>query len=456
MTTSPPSGGRRRERRRWPKVLLGTIAFVLIVSVAFGGFVWWKVTPPAPVDARPTLEQARAALQPPGDHEDAWPGYAVLFRDTLGMEYLHSAGNDTMDLIRATQFHSALLGEISGDEPEARAIRTTLDALKPVLDELMQIADTPRCLWPVMGSEDTIESLTSATDATMPRSPVWADELRQAEMFLLLPFQAMLMFSAEFAYRDCEIMDGNARLRAANFVSMHMHQTATDTFGAGTLWRTLAFQQIRHMVLTHDLTVGEAEDTLRVLRESPARVDLGPVYTTHSVVDAAQFGYLFAHPITDIASLEEWRHVLTRPSPRGTAMRVRSHFERLAPVADVPFRERPEIPEYAHELPYGINTYATLIAVRDQNLTERAATIIILLLERQHALTGEWPTALEDIMPREETLDPNSRTPFVYTLTPDGQFPFSLLAPPEADFIREEDRDFTKPRKPFTPTTSQP
>ncbi len=129
---------------------------------------------------------------------------------------------------------------------------------------------------------------------------------------------------------------------------------------------------------------------------------------------------------------------------------MQSRFKHLASIADIPFRERPDLSEFFEDQQsYGLGMHAGAITARDRNLSARAATIIVLLLERHHAVTGEWPAALEDIMPREETLDPNTLTPFVYALTPDGPFPFSLTAPAEATFIPEEVRDFTKPRHPL-------
>lgn len=444
MTSGPTSGGggRRPERRRWPKILLGTIAAVLIVSFGVGGFVWWKTAPPPPVNAMPILIEAREALQPPGDHQDAWPGYAAFFQETLGMEYLLSNGNEAMQLIRKINFLSALMREVRNAEPNNEEARAALRTLQPVLDQLMEVADTPLCRWPVRSYEEPLDAASSHT-------PIWADEIGPAEPFLLIHFQAMLLFSAEIAYQQGEIADGNARLRAANHVAMHMHQSALDSLAFGIIWRTLSFDLVRNMAATHELTEVQADDTLRVLRESPDHIELSPVYLTQAVVHAAHIGSLIANPITDIASLENWRRVFTWPSPRWTAIRIRNHFQKLATIADVPFSVRPDIPEYPRDDLSDADQFAAYISTRDRCLSVRAATIIILLLERHHAATGEWPAALEDIMPREETLDPNTLTPFVYTRTPDGPSPFSLLAPPEAEFIPAEQRDFTKPREPI-------
>jgi hypothetical protein len=156
----------------------------------------------------------------------------------------------------------------------------------------------------------------------------------------------------------------------------------------------------------------------------------------------------------ELRSPKNWisagRYVLSFPSPRSDARSGAAYLLNAAEVVDLPLANpgsEPSVPPYPSELA-GF-TFSSTRRGRNAALCARAATRLILLLERHHALTGEWPASLEDIMPREETLDPNTLTPFVYTLTPEGPFPFSLLAPPEADFIREEDRDFTKPRSPI-------
>ncbi|MGP1310937.1 MAG: hypothetical protein ACTS27_12140, partial [Phycisphaerales bacterium] len=86
---------------------------------------------------------------------------------------------------------------------------------------------------------------------------------------------------------------------------------------------------------------------------------------------------------------------------------------------------------------------------RDRTRTNLAATRVMLLLEKHHANTGAWPKALDEIMPREDTLEPNTDEPFEYSLTPDGPFPYSLRAPDEAAaFIyNAEDREFTRQRE---------
>lgn len=52
---------------------------------------------------------------------------------------------------------------------------------------------------------------------------------------------------------------------------------------------------------------------------------------------------------------------------------------------------------------------------------ERAATLLMLRLEKHHAETGTWPESLEDALPREQTLNPATGAPFVYRLASSGE-----------------------------------
>lgn len=434
-------------RRRWRRVALLTLAALVLLLSSVAGFVWRKTSPPPPIDAMPVLIQAREELQPPGDHEDAWPRYVEFFSTALGRQHLGDPGNHTGHLLNNTNFWSAVHREQKNADPKNDEARAAALTLAPIVDHLVRIADTPACVWPVQTVGGPPDHLPAPFANPPHVEHAWAHRVSMLGPLDLMHLQALLIFAAELAYQENDIDRGNARLRAAISVSMHMHQSAVDVIGLGVHGCDVGLELLRNAANTRDLTAEQADAMLDVLRYTPNRFDLAPMFRVLAVVEAAQFADIWSDPPRPGSFSEVWAF-LTRPPPRAIQSITRDDFLTLAALADLPTATRPTLPQSNPSFPFDLSPNAGLIQTRDQYLTNRAATRIVLLLEKHHALTGKWPEALEEIMPLEDTLEPNTAEPFEYALTPDGPFPFSLRAPDEtAAFLPEAaDRDFTTPR----------
>jgi hypothetical protein len=211
-------------------------------------------------------------------------------------------------------------------------------------------------------------------------------------------------------------------------------------------------RQLRLIALEYEISIDAAQSLLALLRSEGEPPSAHVALLSDKILLPSTIVYVITDRRKDHDwwSLESWRYQFEQPRASGAIADGLRYLDAMSAFAASPRHKRATVdvpsPGSAEFVTGG---YGRIIDENDAARTEHHATRIILLLERHHALTGEWPAALEDIMPHEETLDPNTLAPFGYTLTPGGPFPFSLLAPPEADFIREEDRDFTKPRVPI-------
>lgn len=442
-----------KHRRRLPKILLGVIAFVLLVSVAFGGFVWWKTAPPPRIDTVAALIEAREALQPEG--EDAWPRYVALYRDTLGMK--HFGDRDASDLSRlyfragSAEFVILLVGE--WDDPRLDNAKSMLREAQPIFEALRYATDAPACRTPMLSHNTLLyagpDMSFNVSDETSA-SPL--DAYSAVGGFQFPYLHRLLLFEARDAFEsgDCErLIDANRRMfTLAEHIGAAPFQSSLKRRVEAEI---ITYRNISLLALHGDMPTESVDAFLAMFdepaRDIPLRDYLLATVEVSANIDLRHFSREIRAPSE---LLQTSIDAFSYSSPREIAERRVREVQDAAefvdlPTADLVSRGLPKDYLLAHEAFY----ISRAVKDRAAALCARAATRIILLLERHHAVTGEWPASLEDIMPREDTLDPNTLTPFVYTLTPDGPFPFSLSAPPEAAFVREEERDFTKPRPPF-------
>jgi hypothetical protein len=444
-----------KHRRRWPKILLGTIAFVLIVSAAFGGFVWWKTAPPPTIDTVAALIKAREALQPEG--EDAWPRYVALLRDTLGMEHF----NDwhASDLSRL--FFSIGTSEIATittsewDDPRLDDAKAMLREAQPIVEALRYATDAPACRAPILSVTLHSGLQIAPLDSRDETSGSPLDDysaIGGVQFAYFLRFLGLFQLEAREAFEVGDLERCTDTIRrmftlcehngAAPFDTAQMSQSETEK---------LVYRFIRLLALDGQMPPDWVDAMIEIIDDPARAMPLRDFLLSTAEVSANTDMRHYAREMRAPSELlETVLGAWSSPSPREFALRRAESVRETAAIVDVPTAElasrglsRDLFISHSDPRVRRVTRY------REIALSARAATRIILLLERHHALTGEWPASLEDIMPRGETLDPNTLTPFVYTRTPDGHLPFSLLAPPEADFIREEDRDFTKPRVPI-------
>jgi hypothetical protein len=443
-----------KHRRRIPKILLGTIAFVLIVSVALGGFVWWKTAPPPRIDTVAALIEARDALQPEG--ADAWPRYVALNRGTLGMQRF--GDRDASDLSRlffrigSSEFAILTTGE--WDDPRLDSAKAMLREAQPIVEALRHATDAPACRAPIIAGQILVLARDeSAVDAGDAPSGTQADGFSSLGAMQFPYFLRLLSSEARAAFEEDDFERYEDTIRRIFTLCEHLGAAPFDFAqnARSKSEQTVAYRIISLLALEGEMSPDEIDAMITIIDEPRRAMPLRDYLRAVAEVSTSTVGQNLSR---ELRSPKNWisagRYVLSFPSPRSDARSGAAYLLNAAEVVDLPLANpgsEPSVPPYPSELA-GF-TFSSTRRGRNAALCARAATRLILLLERHHALTGEWPASLEDIMPREETLDPNTLTPFVYTLTPEGPFPFSLLAPPEADFIREEDRDFTKPRSPI-------
>jgi hypothetical protein len=441
-------------KRAFPKLLIAIIAFVVLVSMGVGGFVWWKTAPPPRIDTVAALIKAREAIQPEG--EDAWPRYVAFFRDTLEMERFGE--RDASDLsqlyFRIGSSDFAILTAGDWDDPRLGDAKAMLREARPIVEALRYATDAPACRAPIM-THDTL--LTAAHDIPIesgdetsggPLDAYAAMGYSQFARFILL-----FVSEARDAFESGDFPRYTDAIRRLFVIADHVGSAPFfPAFRSRFEAETMTYRSIGLLALEGDMPM-EWVDVIIAIIDSPARaMPLRDFLLATAEVTANIEMQLFSRELRAPSELLQsaiyaWSH----PSPREIAVRRADSVRKAAefvdlPIADLVSRGLPK--DYL--LSNRNSDISRAARNRGRVLSTRTATRIILLLERHHALTGEWPASLEDIMPREDTLDPNTLTPFVYERTPGGPFPFSLVAPPEAaDFLPADQRLFTQPRRPI-------
>jgi hypothetical protein len=445
-------------KRTVPNLLIAIIAFVVIVSVGIGGLVWWKTAPPPPMNAMPVLLAERERLQPPNGGEDAWPRYVALFQNTLSATRWHEF--DATYRGRVYEGEWDTLWELfhgDWDDPRLDPLRALYETQRPVLEAIVHATDAHACRAPIIFlpmQNQRIAGLpidiADAPDGTQPAEVflVHANELsgRLTNIVLIAMREAWEMGDIDL------VSDLLTRaLTIANHIQMHPLGHSW-MLGAQSEWRTL--EQVRLGVLEHDLTADQAERLREILSLKGIPISLRERLEVYGPIEADQEAAWHAAQMTlNWRRPSDWLDIVREPGARDIRNATLRFARRASTHADSPRRDRPAFLSYGHltraQLEYA-ELFVQLVRTRDRLQTQRRGVNLLLRLERHHALTGQWPAALEDIMPREDTLDPNTLTPFVYELTPDGPFPFSLAAPPEAaDFLPPDQRLFTQPRRPI-------
>lgn len=434
-------------------MLIAIIAFVLIVSVGVGGFVWWRFGVPAAGDTlgpMNRLAEENAGGMAIDSPDNALHHYRAIVLDDLGLaaaeEYdqPRDSGNRRFAIWR--RWHDDdVYGELLWGDGAAFArpeIVADLEELRPILTRLDRAADAGafRALYTASG--DIFKP--GPTHDPMGDSGVLVP---QVGMYRRLGQLNAVRLRASVVHDDWTGLVRSTRtgLRHARHIAAEPYLMAGIT---ALTCDEMTFDEIAFAALKHELPLDVCRDLIDELDEAgPLTLEDG--LKGEVVFLPSVFSYMITSRWDDgpLWTADFWRSRFDQPPPRVAIHHGMRYLRVLASIATLPWHERT-----SHTMPPKgaatnfVDMYERALREGDRRRTQRAAVRLLLLLERHHALTGQWPAALEDIMPREETLDPNTLTPFVYALTPEGPFPFSLAAPPEADFLLPDQRLFTQPR----------
>jgi hypothetical protein len=441
MTTSPPSGGRRRERRRWPKVLLVTIAFVLIVSVAFGGFVWWRFGVPAVGDEITPFNDYARSLQPEG--KDGWPALERLAREGLGYDIF--AEQPWRDPVWAPSRSLSLNAEtVRTCDPDDARMPEAIEAVEEfahLLPELDAIAAADVFVFLFRKRDDAPGTLAEAMQPLIHAGTI----VRQ-----LNSLNAAHMRLASEREDWAEV-----RRRLTTGVRLGQHIGRTPLLLPrimGYAAESLAWSQLEQLliertppteVIDNLLALCDEVDPPLPLREAMLGEEIGSRGFLKQYLD-------FERGEFDPFDTDSWSNWLNTPSYRAIARAWREFNEATLPIIDLPPAEREAkrmpTPPLVMRTAFVGDPYEMMVGGRDGLLRQRAAVQILLHLNLAIAESGVIPADPLAALPADLRVDPISGGTILVDAEPTGRFIYTLRWPVQDDW--GFDRVFTE-RTPF-------
>jgi hypothetical protein len=400
----------------------------------------------------------RDELQPVPDGEDAWPRYLAIFRDTLGMTTYGDYG--ATDLAGTFQLLTrGAFGRLYADDftdPRIAEQLAILERLEPVLDAFRHATNAPNCRAPIFPDEGMLLTLRNTPVEILDAKPGDATSYYSNPTRMLFPhFLRLVGADARASARrgDFERAVDNYR----RLLIMSEHAAATPlVLGQRERFRIVDFtlREIRRTVLETDWPVESVDQLLGILDPSVRAYRLGDYFQRSAGINAELVARELQAAIDQGRSKPDWRQLWGGgPNPDRRRHATETYYLAIAGVADMPKEVRVVTidPALESESEIAVGECRMLMQARDQALGMLAGTRVILKLERHHARTGEWPDALEDIMTREETLEPNSGAPFVFSRMRNGPRPFAIRTPYEADGLYRDEaaREITDRRAPI-------
>lgn len=445
MTTSPPSGGRRRERGRWPKILLGTIAALLLVSFAFGGFVWWRFhMPPVGDEITPFNEYARS-LQPSGGAgasgggEDGWPAFETLARDQLGYDaFLNQPWRDGVAApFRSLDEKADIVETCDLDDPRMPEAIEAVEEFAHLLPELDAIAAADVFVFPFRKRHDASGTLAEAMQQLMHAGAIGRrlNSLNAAHMRL--------------AAERGDWAEGMRRLTTGVRLSRHIGRTPLllsrlmGYAAEGMIWI-----QLERLLIEQTPPIDDLWALCDELGDPPPLGDAfaGERFGTRGFITEylrRQRGEF------DILDPDSWSDWLTAPSYRAMERAWRDFNNATLTVIDLPPEERDAkrrpTPRLVVEASF-TDPFDMMVDVRDGLVRTRAAIRILLHFNRAIAETGSIPSDPLAALPADLLVDPISGGTIVIDNEPTGRFPYTLRWPVQSRW--GFDRVFTE-RRPF-------
>ncbi len=441
MTTSPPSGGRRRPRRRWPKFLLGTVAAVLVVSIALGGFVWWRFRVPSVGDEITPFNEYARSLQSSGGGEDGWPAFETLTRERLGFDIFAASPwfEESAEPYRLMDRHSAKLQTGELDDPRMRESIAAVESFAFLLPELDTIATTESFVFQFHQRDNASGTISEAMHQLLQACSAARklNSLNSAHMRLAADREDW-----------AEVM---RRLTTGVRLGRHIGRTPlliSRVIGyavEGMSWSEL------ECVLTERTPSNEVIQDLLALCE-----ELGKPPPLSDAIVGERFGtrgftteYLRdQRGEFDILDPDSWGDWLGTPSYRAMESTWRKFNDATLSVIDLPPKERDAkrdpTPRLVVEASF-TDPFDMMVSARDGLLRQRAAIKILLHLNLKIAETSAIPAHPLAALPADLRVDPISGGTIVVDNELTGRFPYTLRWPVQSRWTGF-DRVFTERR----------
>ncbi len=469
-------------RRGLALVSLGVVA---LAGAGGGAWQWWFGLPPE-IDGPATMNRISAerfgdlAYDSP---DNAVVHYRTLFVDVLGLPgapqnwYHEDAGNSLLRQWQAARRDSRLSNLIMGDwdDPRQDKGKRLLAQLRPILDPLDRAADARGFRPRYSASSD----IFNPDDSGGPIGPI---DITLSHLGLFRSINELNTIFLRAAANDDDWTGVTRRVRTG---MRHARHTACEPFFISTMVAIsiehTTLQELRFTINEHDIPADACDAMIDELERAPAH-DMSYSLETERLAYPSAIRYTYLGESRDFFTPEYWRAVVENPPPR-LALRDgrRFHAEMEAYIA-LPHAQRTSqpIPD-AGTAAYFLPAFSRVIDQFETVAAQRAATIVLLRLERFHAMNGRWPATLTEAMTPEQATDPVTGAPFIYLVGSDGLsppiddeneeaylpsdlalartrgltfertsetvgpgWPFTLLAPAEAMFVR--DPEFTTRR----------
>ncbi len=469
-------------------LVIVTVGVFTLAAAGGGAWQWWFGLPPE-IDGPATMN--RVAAERFGDlaydsPDNAVAHYRTLFVDVLGLPgapqnwYQEDAGNSLLTQWQAARRDERLPNLVKGEwnDPRQDRGKRLLAQMRPILDPLDLAADAPRFRPRYSASGD----IFNPDDSGGPIGPI---DITLSHLGLFRSINELNAIFLRAAANDDDWAGVTRRVRTG---MGHARHTACEPFLISSMVALsiehTTLQELRFTINEHDMPAHACDAIIEELERAPAH-DISFALDTERIAFPSVIRYTMISETGGMFTPDYWRAVIENPPPR-LALRdgERFHAEMEAYIA-LPHAERSSqpIPD-AGTAAYFLPGFGRVITQFEAVAAQRAATIVLLRLERFHALNGRWPATLEEAMTPAQAIEPVTGAPLIYLVGSDGlrpeiddenaeaylpsdlalartkkmtfdrvvetagpRWPFTLLAPTEALFVR--DPEFTTRRGVF-------
>jgi hypothetical protein len=467
--------------------LTATALAVLLIAFAGGGAVQWFYALPPKIDGAAFYN--RVTAEATGDLPFDSPHNAVVHYRTLAIDVLGYTGAN--DWYGAQTDHPlrrrwrdlwkdrTLLNLTKGDwdDPGLTKSRELLSTLRPVIEALDTAADA-RAFRPRYSASGDIFNPDDSSD---PIGPV---EMRLTHIGL---FRSLAEFNAVHIRASSHTQDWPDVVRRVRTGLRHTRHLTSEPLPWAAYWGVTmesgTLSEVCHMINEHDLPLGVCDELIAELEEAGPMGSLATTLRVQRSTFPSMVRYIMLEDTGGVGSMYFWTSLMYAPPTRFALRDGDRFFDELEAHLALPYAERSIRPiPNAGAAAYYLPAFGRVIDELDGAAARRAATLALLRLERFHALNGRWPATLGEAMTPEQALEPVTGKPFVYLVGSDGmrpevkgddttpylpsdlalartrvitfeeeeelagpRWPFTLLAPTEAMFVR--DSEFTTRRE---------
>jgi hypothetical protein len=460
---------------------------VVLLAAAGGEVVRWFYGLPPEIDGPAFYNRltAEASGDLPFDSPDnAVVHYRTLVIDVLGLpgalEWYAARSDDPRKRrwrelwTGRTTLSNLTLGR--WDDPRQADGRAMLADLRPIFEQFDVAADAPWFRPRYSASND----IFNPDDSDGPIGPV---EMRVPHMGLLHAIHRLNVAQIRASAHTNDWTDVVRRVRTGLRNTRHLANEPlpwAPRWGAGMDSTTLA--EVRHLINEHELPLSVCDGLIREIEEAGPIRDLATALGVERITFTSLVRDEFFEQTGSVVSVSFWRTLLNNPPPRLALRDAEQFFDQMEDYLALPYAQRSSLPiPNLGAAGWFLPSFSRIIDQLDAAVAQRAATLALLRLERFHAMNGRWPATLEEAMTREQTLEPVTGAPFIYLVGSDGLrpvvasdeaapylpsdlalartknmtfereeelagpgWPFTLLAPVEAMFMR--DPEFTTRR----------